>query len=298
MQNKKIKNTYFISNEIITGERYLAKSIENDLQGNVIDEKKYDKNGELTRRIITKRYKNNIVSERSYTKMVLNFFYIYYEHTYDEKDLLKETMGFSKLGKISLRNAFGIEEDKILWRCKKKIERPEVFVYKYKYDEKNRLIWQSNYNSALGGYSESETVYYYNGDDLAMIKKSTPEKLELSTTIIQRSNDKQHKISNTYDKNGALDRAVHTVFNPDGTKSINSEVLNDGKATRYVYRYNKEGNLIEDGWHLDFEHKSTRRLIDYDKQTGLMKGYSEFSTENGIEKLSKQIEYDFVHEYF
>lgn len=293
-----IKTTYFICNEIITGERYLAKSIEYDFQGNVIDDIKYDPNGELARRIISERFKNNIVSERSYMKMVMNFFYIYYENIYDEKGLLKERMGFSKLGRIYPRDDYWKEFYKRFWQFEKKVERPEVSFYKYKYDEKNRLIWQSNYNSAIGDCSESVTEYYYVDDELTMIKQASPENSDISTTIIHRSKDRQQKISNTYDKNGALDRAVHTIFNPDGTKITSTEVINAGKSTRYVYRYNKEGNLCENGWYLDFEHKSTRRLIDYDQQTGLIKGYCEFATENGIEKLTKQIEYEFVHEYF
>ena len=291
-----IKKTYFISNDIITGERYLVKSIEYDFQGNVKEFINYDWNGVQAYREMTERYKNHIASVTTLFKTEhTKYYYVYDEYIYDEKNLLTEKVSFGRLDFISKCDYYEEEDYERLWCPEKIIEHAYINICRYKYDDKNRLIRESYHT--IEDDLVTTTEYFYNDDEKTMIKEFHHSDSELIIMIIPRSNDKQHRISNTYDKNGALQRAERTIFNPDGSKIIIQEMINDGKSKRNVYRYDKEGNLLEVNSFDDFVHTSTRRLNNFD-QTGLMKGYSEYVTKKNTEKITTLIEYEFVHEYF
>lgn len=296
MDNKIIKKTYFISNDLITGERFLAKSIEYDFQGNVKEFIRYEQNGVQLYRSITERYKNNIASVATYMNTEhTKYYYAYDEYIYDEKDLLIEKVSFGRMDFISKVLDYDEEDYNGLERPDKIIVNAYVNSVKYKYDEKSRLIRESSHTAQDDLVTATE--YFYYDDEMIMIIKHPRSDSDPITTRIFRSNDRQHRISNTYDKHGALQRTEHVTINPDGSKIINKEMISDGISNRDVYYYDKEGNLFEERNINDFVHKCTRRSSHHD-QSGLMKGYCDYVSEKGMEKLTKQIEYEFVHDYF
>lgn len=298
MINKKIKKTYFICKDLITGELYLEKSIEYDFQGNVVDYIKYNRDGEQTIRSITERYKNKITSETRYYKSDLfKFYYAYDEYIYNENDLLTMKVSFCRnevirKGDICDESSYGKP-----WTSENIEKNASIIIFDYKYDGKNRLIWERSYYTDKENF-EFVLIYSYDEDNLSTRKYYIGGDSEPFTTRTLWSNNKRDKISNHYDNDGNLFRTEHAVYNSDGSIIINDEMINRESSDRHVYYYDKAGNLLEDNCINDSNNTFTRRINEYDQYTGLLKRYTEYVMEKGLHKISAQIEFEFVNEYF